>query len=72
MALPQEKERKWDVTVDADMCFQCEVCLASEVCRSGSFIAYHDGERKILMARCWGCFDCADACPFEAVIVTKY
>lgn len=72
MALPAEAERKWSVSVDPAVCAQCPTCLSSQVCRARSFISYADGTRKVMMARCWGCFDCADACPYEAVVVEKH
>jgi Fe-S-cluster-containing dehydrogenase component len=52
-------------------CMHCRKCLGSEACVQGAFIRREDGLCYIDPAKCNGCKDCVDACPYHAVFFNE-
>ncbi len=50
------------------MCMACHYCDARRVCTIKALLQIDPGEPPFVdVHRCMGCFDCVDACPFEAI-----
>jgi Fe-S-cluster-containing hydrogenase component 2 len=59
--------------VDDSLCRACKRCPASVVCRANAFLRFDRRDIPFIdMSRCWGCWECIPACPFDAVVRHRY
>ncbi len=59
--------------VDESKCHACRKCLAGKVCKANAFKVFDPGEAPFIdTSRCWGCFLCIPACPFDAIVRHDY
>ncbi len=68
-----EGTRNIMLKVEEDLCQANKTCLANDVCKGNAFRRFKLDEVPFLdMSRCWGCFECIPACPFDAVVGHGY
>ena len=53
--------------LELNICNDCDVCSAAEICPEGAIIA----KQEIDLLKCVGCGVCKDACPYGAVTAGK-
>ena len=53
--------------LELNICKDCDVCSAAEICPEGAIIA----KQEIDLLKCVGCGVCKDACPYGAVTAGK-
>ncbi len=55
--------------VDEEACRACRKCAARAVCRSKAIVQIDPGEPPTIdPSRCYGCWACLTACPFDAIV----
>jgi Fe-S-cluster-containing hydrogenase component 2 len=59
--------------VDAGLCLRCDDCAAAAACLAQGFRREKPDEVPVVDEnRCFGCYSCVGACPYDAVIMPRF